>query len=495
MPKVRQLLTRWMFKGDTKKLKEFNRGLSMAKRGANRAGKSLMWMAGKAKYGALALAGVGVASVKMAADAEEAASKFDAVFKGQAATLRAWSEEFGKAAKRSKFELQGAAADFGALLNAMGFADEETARLSKRLTELTVDLGSFHNEAESDVLASLKSGLIGNMEPVLKYGAILKATNVEQELIALGLAKSNKAATEQQRVMARLSLLTKATTTAQGDAVRTSGSFTNQMKGMSAAAKDMAIKLGSALIPHLKDLIKQVEPVVEQVVAWFDANKELVDKGITKVIREGKRLASTLWSILSVGWQVLDWLGGLKFLLVATFTVAVVNGIFAVVGAVKTLAAAFALGLGSAAAIAGLIGVLIALGAYMIANWEDIAYSWGEVWDSIVQTAKEAVGWIGDLIDDLIGWFDKLPGHIKRGLGKAGPMLMPNVQVAMAGAAAGPGGAGGAVTNNRQATVNAPVSIYLQPGTPAQQVKAVGKAAGGAVQNAGRRALVEAVKR
>jgi len=496
MPKVRTLVTRWLFKGDSSKLKTFNRGLSMAKRTADGAGKALLGMAKASKWAVLALAGVGVASVKMAADAEESASKFEAVFKRQTGAMQEWSNSFAKAAKRSKFELRDTAAEFGALLNAMGFADDDVALMSKRLTELTVDLGSFNNEAESEVMAALKSGIIGNMEPVLKYGAILKATNVEQELHAIGINKSNKTATEQEKVLARLSILLKSTTTAQGDAIKTSDSFTNQMKGLTAAGKDLAINLGTALIPHLKDMIKRIEPIVEQTILWMDANKDLVNKGITNAIHAIKDITRDLWSMLSAGGAVVSWLGGLPFLFNLAFGVATVSAIGSVVNAVKALSAAFAIGTAAAGAIVALIGILVALGAYTIANWDDIAEQWKYIWSEMGKAVEDAIGWVADTLAGISKWFDRLPGQIKRGLGSAGDFIMPNTQVALSGAAAGPAGGGSSVSSVSNMATMGPLNqnIYIQGSADAGTIKKVQAAAFKGAER-GNRALLEGVKR
>jgi len=286
---LRELITRWRFKTDSKPIQKLRGGLTGLKKVAGRVGGALKTMAKVAVAGFVALgaaAAVGLkAAIDAAADAEESESKFAAVFKKNAQGVAKWSEAMAKAANRSAFELRDQAATFGALFNALKFGGKESANLSTHMVKLTEDLASFNNEAAPDVLIALRSGLLGNVEPVLKYGADVRVAAVNQELLNMGIKGGAKAATEQQKVLARLNIIMRATKDAQGDAVRTSGSYTNQMKGLHAAIKTFKILVGTQLLPVITPLVKRMSNAVGVASEWLKANDKLIEQELPKIFR------------------------------------------------------------------------------------------------------------------------------------------------------------------------------------------------------------------
>lgn len=329
MATLRELITRWRFKTDTGALKDFAKGLGNVKITAERVGGAVKSMAKGIAFGMVAsAAAVAYAlkkSIDVAAEAEESESKFAAVFKKESAEMTTWSEKMAKAANRSAFELRDQAATFGALFNAMKFGGKDSANLSTHLVKLSQDLASFNNEAEKDVMIALRAGLLGSSEPVLKYGADVRVAAVNQELLAMGIKGGAKKATEQQKVLARLAIIMRATKDAQNDAVKTSGSWTNQMKGMNAAIKDLQVNIGSRLIPVLKPLLSGMRGGVASAAAWVKANEKLVDQNIKDVLeglKDGwkeltsgmepgdfKNIGKTIGDVLSTIGTMLKWVG------------------------------------------------------------------------------------------------------------------------------------------------------------------------------------------
>lgn len=58
------------------------------------------------------------------------------------------------------------------------------------LTALLHDLSSFHNADIAQVKEDVQSGLIGETEPLRKYGILLTEAKVKQKGYRLGIAKS-----------------------------------------------------------------------------------------------------------------------------------------------------------------------------------------------------------------------------------------------------------------------------------------------------------------
>lgn len=206
-------------------------------------------VAGAAAAAVATTAGVGGTLVKLASDAEEAASKFKFVFSEAADETRDAIDKFAKAAGRSKYELRNMAADIGALVGPMGFTKKETGDLSVQVSKLATDLSSFFNISESDALTALRSGIVGESEPLRRLGVQLNEAKIQSEAFALGLAKSKDEITPMIKTQSIMSIVMRETAQAQGDAVRTAGGYANQIRALAGTSKDAATDIGFALLP------------------------------------------------------------------------------------------------------------------------------------------------------------------------------------------------------------------------------------------------------
>lgn len=224
------------------------------------------------KVAVLGLAGAGVAAVglgakmvSMASDAAEVDSKFRVVFGQQMPRLTANIDKFAAATGASRFEMRQQVADMGALLQPILKNRKAAGDMSVDFVKLATDLASFNNVPTADALDAIRSGLVGEAEPLRRFGVLLNENAIKQEAYRLGIAKTGDELTEQQKVQARASLIMKQTALAQGDAERTSGSFANQMKRLKNSLKDTGTEIGMKLLPFalkLVDAFNQVFPMV-----------------------------------------------------------------------------------------------------------------------------------------------------------------------------------------------------------------------------------------
>lgn len=219
-------------------------------------------MASVGKLAAVGLGALGVGAavagkkmIEMASDAAEVQSKMEVVFGKALPGLTKQIDTFSAATGTSRFAMREQAADMGALLAPMLGSKQAASDMSLQFTKLATDIGSFNNVPTADALLAIRSGLVGEAEPLRRFGVLLNATAVEQEGLRLGLVKGKKAMTEQQKVQARASLIMKQTSLAQGDATRTAGSMANQMKMLKSNISDTATSLGMALLPAANNVV------------------------------------------------------------------------------------------------------------------------------------------------------------------------------------------------------------------------------------------------
>lgn len=250
----------------------FKRGVSDMEGGVSSLGRTIERQSRNFKVAGAALtamavgaAFVGFKFVQAASDAEEMRSKFNVVFGELADGVAAWAQETATAVNRSQYDFVRWLAALQDTFVPLGYARDQAAEFSKQLVTLAVDVASFNNAVEADVIRDFQSALVGNTETVRKYGIILTEANTKQEIYNQGWADSDDQITDAMKVQARLNIIMAGTSDAQGDAARTAESFANQMRGLQAQVQQLSIALGQQLLPIAKDIVGAIRAMVEWV--------------------------------------------------------------------------------------------------------------------------------------------------------------------------------------------------------------------------------------
>ena len=213
----------------------------------------------------------GMAMINMAASVEEMQSKSEAVFGSFVGQVRKELSAFGQEVGRSAFELEGMASSIQDTFVPMGFARGEAAKLSVELTKLATDVASFNNASDTETMKAFQSALVGNHETVRRFGIVITEASLKQELLNMGINKSVNEITNQEKVQARLNLIMKGTTDAQGDALKTAGSFTNRMKALGAALNNLVVTAISPFLDKMAEFIAMITRGVQVLQSFLNA--------------------------------------------------------------------------------------------------------------------------------------------------------------------------------------------------------------------------------
>lgn len=457
------------------KLEAFNanarRAFEQLQAGVNNVGKALVALG-------TSVAAASVKLIDLASDANEAASKFSFVFGKAAEETGKKLDEFSKAAGRSRYAMRDMAANIGALIGPMGFTRKKTGELSSTFAKLAVDLSSFFNVTEEDALQALKSGIVGESEPLRRFGVQLNEAKIQAEAFKLGLAKTKEQVQGAVKAQAILSIVLRETKQAQGDAIRTGDQFANSLRRMNDFIKDSATDLGMALIPAATRFVRAVGDMAEPVKNWAKANQEVLSQRIDGVMGLAGDAALRIVKAFQSAWQATQrlshafrgasekagellarlremWNGlprgaqdmilvsmslmaasrGLEFFgsripFVGEFAVAlskVVNPLTLIKGLIAFLGPALATVFSPAgAAIAAVIAVVYGLvksfqKAYaeseeFRATWERVKDKLASIWKAIKRGFGEAMDWVGQKISDLTGGAFKSLGDVGQGV-------------------------------------------------------------------------------
>jgi len=188
-------------------------------------------------------------AIKAASDFDESLSKTRVVFGDASADVEAFARGSARSLGISRQSALEATATFGNLFTAMRIGQQPAAEMSKAIVQLASDLASFNNTNPEDALQALRSGLVGEIEPLRRYGVNLNAAAIEQRALSLGLIETKDQLTPATRAQAAYSIILEQTATAQGDFARTSTGLANSQRSLKGIFEDLSASLGKALIP------------------------------------------------------------------------------------------------------------------------------------------------------------------------------------------------------------------------------------------------------
>jgi hypothetical protein len=211
-------------------------------------------------------------SVMMAGDAQESISRFNALFKDQAAAAEAWADSLAESVGRSSLAIKEGMSSFQAFFIGLGFGGKEARQMSQQLQELSLDFASFNNLSDEESMERFISALSGSSEVMDKFGVNIKEAALAQK----GITESS---TEAEKAVARLNIIMEAMGAqgAIGDATKTAGSFNNQMKRVTAQIDTIYVEIGQKLVPILESMGDGIFFVVGEL---GDMAKAAVDAGI-----------------------------------------------------------------------------------------------------------------------------------------------------------------------------------------------------------------------
>jgi phage-related protein len=213
---------------------------------------------GTAIVGGLALAGAvtfGKQALDAASDLNESVSKVNVVFGQNANEIMGWSSTAAQGLGMSQQKALEAAGTFGNLFSAMKIGQPAAVEMSKGIIGLSADLASFNNANPEDVLIALKAGLVGETEPLRRFGINLNAARIEAKAMEMGLAATKGELTSGAKAQAAYALIMEDSTLAQGDFARTSDGLANKQRIAAAQFEDMTAKIGNALLPAMTALM------------------------------------------------------------------------------------------------------------------------------------------------------------------------------------------------------------------------------------------------
>lgn len=375
-------------------------------------GSSLRNIGGKATVGITTpLVGLAVGSIKAASDVHESMSAVETVFGSTAQSIIDFSKTSATALGQSQNATLSAASELGALFKGVGLSADQMADFSKHTLQAASDLGSFYNVDPGTALQDIQSGLVGQSEPLRKYGILLSEAAVQQKAFAQTGKTNASELTEQEKVAARYALIMEQMGAAQGDFARTSNGLANRTRILKAQLADTAATLGTQLLP----LALQAANGLSRIVTAFQG----LSPRVQRFILIGAGIAAALGPVLIVVGSIASGVAALipVFGGIATAVALIASPIGLVVGALVLLGIAYKTNfLGFADLVNGAAGAVIRLAGRVLdftrlgAALKRFPAAFGKIGEAIATIARAFKS------GGLKGGLDALFGHAGRKL-------------------------------------------------------------------------------
>lgn len=152
-----------------------------------------------------------------------------------------------------------------------GLASDKAYILSKNLTQLAYDEGSYWNKNVAETFTAMSSAISGEIEPIRRLGIDLTQARLQQELLALGFNKQVSSLSQADKAVLRYIAIMKQTANIQGNLAQTIQSPANQIKILKAQLDMLAKSVGSLLYPAMKSILPPLIAAVQLIrefVEW-----------------------------------------------------------------------------------------------------------------------------------------------------------------------------------------------------------------------------------
>lgn len=330
-----------------------------------------------------AIVDFGQASVETASRVEQSVGAVDSIFKGFAGTVTDNAKAAGDTVGLSQAEYLELATTLGGQLKNAGVPLEEIAGQTDDLINQAADLAATYGGTTAEAVQALGSAIRGEADPAERYALNLKQSAVAAEAAEEGITKSGEAMTDQQRIMALMSLTTEQAADTQGAFAREGDTLAGQQQRMAAQMDNLKLTIGKALLPIVTKLFAFFNdvavPAIKRVVDTVKKYWPVVQRVIEPIM---KAIGLIIGSILARVKDFWDRYGAQ--------IIAIAKRVFGTIGdIIKTL-------------VSVVTGVINFVRAIFQGKWRDalnIAKDiFVNIWNGIVKFIKNFAGIIGEVV-------------------------------------------------------------------------------------------------
>ena len=245
---------------------EFESGLNSIAKLATNAGKML---AGAFAVGKLI--SFGKECVELGSNLAEVQNVVDTVFPTMNKQIDSFAKNAAAQFGLSETMAKNFTGTFGAMGKAFGFSEGQAYDMATALTGLAGDVASFYNMSQDEAYTKLKSVFTGETESLKSLGVVMTQTALDAFAMANGFGKTTKSMSEAEKVALRFKFVQDQLSAAQGDFMRTSDGWANQVRLLSLQFDSLKAAIGSGLIAVLSPVVRMLNILIGRILTAISA--------------------------------------------------------------------------------------------------------------------------------------------------------------------------------------------------------------------------------
>lgn len=226
------------------------------------------------------LALLGGVAIKSAMEHEDSLGAMEAIYGDSSASIVGSIRNIDSAFGISQSNAFTWSAEIGSMLQELGgLSADEAGKMSVNLLQMAGDMAAMYGGTVEQAYNAIKSGLIGQSRPLLRYGVVTDVNTLKTSALNSGLIKAGEDFTRDMRATAFMDTLFDQTSKIAGQAKRELGNASGQVRSLKAEMSDLAAEIGLQLLPMFVDVLG----IVKDVIDWFSNLEEGTQKNIIKI--------------------------------------------------------------------------------------------------------------------------------------------------------------------------------------------------------------------
>ena len=230
-----------------------------------------------AAFSVKALVDFGKSCINLGSDLAEVQNVVDVTFTSMSAQVDKFAKDavvnFGLSETMAKQYM----GTIGAMSKSLGFSEKAAYDMSEGITSLAGDVASFYNISQDSAFDKLQSIFTGTLMPLREFGINMSQAALQEYALRNGITKSMDAMSEQEKVMLRYKFVMDGLKGAQGDFLRTSDGWANQIRVLKLQFDSLKATIGQGLINVLLPVVKMINGLIGRVMSLANAFKAFTD--------------------------------------------------------------------------------------------------------------------------------------------------------------------------------------------------------------------------
>jgi hypothetical protein len=214
------------------------------------------------------------AAIDQASGLQESMSKVGFTFHAAAGTIISGSDEMARKFGVNKRLFIDSATNIGLIAKGAGLSETAAAGMGNQFARLALDVASFDNVPIEEAMVAIRAGLVGESEPLRRFGVMMTEDAVKAEALRMGLAATAGELSNQDKILARASLIRQGLADRTGDLERTQDSWANRSRMLTGQLENLAGRIGELLLPALSRLSGVFSEVIADIDTYMAGNRE-----------------------------------------------------------------------------------------------------------------------------------------------------------------------------------------------------------------------------